>query len=196
MIRLQGFGIIKLGQVQNPRWPPLLKIAKTTKQTSSQKPLGIISCQFAWRVRGTLVLKIVKIKKSTAELSHSNILSVYKSNFAQVPISQDNTNVFGSDLITMVPEWNHFIFMQIDNPRLLPGAATKNSINTKMTISQDALVEIYPTLCQNVSCRKPFFFYWNGTILHLCKLTIQVGHRAVNKTSINMKMTISQEPSV
>ena len=59
-----------------------------------------------------------------------------------------------SELITMVPEWNHFILMQIDNPRLLPGAITKNSTN--MTISQDPLDEIDPTLCQNVSCMKPF----------------------------------------
>ena len=29
-------------------------------------------------------------------------------------------NVFYSDLITMVPKWNYFIFMQIDYPRWLP----------------------------------------------------------------------------
>ena len=56
-------------------------------------------------------------------------------------------NIFCSDLITMVPEWNYFIFMQIDYPRWPPGTVTKNSINTKMTISQDAFVEIDPTLC-------------------------------------------------
>ena len=61
-----------------------------------------------------------------------------------------NMNVFWSGLITMVPEWNHFIFMQTDYPR----AITKNSINTKMTISQEPLVEIDPTVCQNVSCMK------------------------------------------
>ena len=59
------------------------------------------------------VSKIMK-KKSTAELGHSDILSVYKSSFAQMPISLENMTVFWSDLITMVPEWNHFIFMQID----------------------------------------------------------------------------------
>ena len=42
--------------------------------------------------------------------------------------------------------------MQIDYPRWPPGTVTKNSINTKMTISQDPLVEIDPALCQNVSC--------------------------------------------
>ena len=67
-------------------------------------------------------------------------------------------NVFCSDLITMVPEWNHFIFMLIDYPRWLPGTVTKNSVNTKMTISQDRLVEIDPTLCQNVSCIKTLYF--------------------------------------
>ena len=45
--------------------------------------------------------------------------------------------------------------MQIDYPRWPSGAVTKNSINTKM-ISQEPLVEIDPTLCQNVSGMKPF----------------------------------------
>ena len=77
----------------------------------------------------------MKIKKKTAEEGHSDLLCVYKSNFAQMPISRENVNVFCSDLITMVPKWNYFIFMQIDYPRCPPGAVTKNSINTKMTIS-------------------------------------------------------------
>ena len=76
-------------------------------------------------------------KKSTAELGHRDILSVYKSNFAQMPISQENMNVYLTDSITMVPEWNHNIFMQIDNPRWPPGAVSKNGTNTKMTISQE-----------------------------------------------------------
>ena len=33
--------IIKLGQVEYPRWPPLLKIAKITKSTFSPEPLDI-----------------------------------------------------------------------------------------------------------------------------------------------------------
>ena len=71
-------------------------------------------------------------------------------------ISQENMNVFWSYSITMVPKWNHFIFIQIDNPRWPPGAITKDSINTKMTISQESLDEIDPALCQNVSCVKLF----------------------------------------
>ena len=59
----------------------------------------------------------------------------------------------------MVPEWNHFIFMQIVYPIWPLEAVTKNSINMKMTISQEPLVEIDPSLCQNVSCTKPFFFF-------------------------------------
>ena len=55
----------------------------------------------------------------------------------------------------MVPEWNHFIYMQIDNPRWPPRAVTKNS-GTKITISQEPLDEIDPLLCQNVSCMKTF----------------------------------------
>ena len=73
-----------------------------------------------------------------------------------MPISPENINVFWSDSMTMVPEWNHFILMQIDNPRWPQGAVTKNSIKTKMTISQEPLVEIDLTLCQNVSCMKAF----------------------------------------
>ena len=38
------------------------------------------------------------------------------------------------------------------------GTVTKNSLNTKMTISQEPMVEIDPTLCQNVSCMKLFFY--------------------------------------
>ena len=110
---------------------------KTTKSTSSPEPLGIIGYKFVGIMSGTLVFKIVKIEKSTVELGHTDLLSVYKSNFAQMSISQENMNVFWSDLITMVSEWNYFIFMQIDNPRWLPGAITKNSTNTKMTISQE-----------------------------------------------------------
>ena len=52
--------------------------------------------------------------------------------------------------ITMVPIWNSFIFMQIDYPRWPPGTVTENSINTKMTISQDPLIELDPTFGQNV----------------------------------------------
>ena len=47
------------------------------------------------------MFKIVKLKKSVAELGHSDLLNVYKSNFAQ--ISQENMNVLWSDSITMVP---------------------------------------------------------------------------------------------
>ena len=54
------------------------------------------------------------------------------------------------------------IFMQIDYPRWPSGAVTKNSINTKMTISQEPLVEIDPTLCQNVPCMKLFDFLQFG----------------------------------
>ena len=67
-------------------------------------------------------------------------------------------NVFCSDLITVVSKWNYFIFMQIDYPRWPPGAVTKHSLNTKMTISQDPLVETDPTLCQNVSCMNLLYF--------------------------------------
>ena len=67
-------------------------------------------------------------------------------------------NVFCLDLLTMVPKWNYFIFTQIDYQRWPPGTVTKNSINTKMKISQDPLVEIDPALSQDVSCMNPLYF--------------------------------------
>ena len=44
-----------------------------------------------------------------------------------MPISRGKKNVFCSDLITMVPKWNFFIFLQIDYPRWLPGTITNQS---------------------------------------------------------------------
>ena len=80
-------------------------------------------------------------------------------------------NVYCSDLIPMVPKWNYFIFMQIDYPRWLLGTITKNSINTKMTISEDPLVEIDPSLCQNVSCMNPLYFFavWDSKMAAVTK---------------------------
>ena len=80
-------------------------------------------------------------------------------------------NVFCSDLITMVPEWNYSIFMQIDHPRWPPGTVTKNSINTKMTTSQDPLVEIDPTFGQNVSCMNPLYVFavWDSKMAAVSK---------------------------
>ena len=81
----------------------------------------------------------MRIKKKTQQSKVTVTYFMYKSNFAQMPISRENVNVVCSDLITMVPKWNFFmfmqIFMQIDYPRWPPGTVTKNSINTKMTIS-------------------------------------------------------------
>ena len=47
-------------------------------------------------------------KKITAELGHSDLFGIYKSSFAQMPISKENMNVNWSDLITMFPEKNPF----------------------------------------------------------------------------------------
>ena len=61
--------------------------------------------------------------------------------------------------------------MQIDYPRWPPGTVTKNSINTKMTISQDPLVEIGPALCQNVSCINPLYMFavWDSKMAAVTK---------------------------
>ena len=63
MTRLQGFWMTKFSLVQNPRWPLLLKIAKTLKSLFSPEPLGIFGWNFTWSINGTLVLKIIKMKK-------------------------------------------------------------------------------------------------------------------------------------
>ena len=76
-----------------------------------------------------------------------------------------------SYLITMVPKWNYFIFIQIDCPRWPPGTVTKNSINKKIIISQDQLVEIEPTLCQNVSGMNRLYFFavWHSKMAAVTK---------------------------
>ena len=96
-----------------------------------------------------MVFKIYKNKKSTAELIHCDLFGVYNFSFAQLPISQDKINVFWSDLITMVPEWNSFIFMQTDYPRCPPGAVTLESKKINMTISQEPLVKLIQ-LCARI----------------------------------------------
>ena len=61
-----GFQNYKFGLgIKNPRCPPLLKIAKPSKSTFSPEPLNIIGYKFDWNINGTLVFKIVKIKKKT-----------------------------------------------------------------------------------------------------------------------------------
>ena len=89
-----------------------------------------------------------KKKISTGEFGHTDLLSVNKSNFGQMPISRENI-VFGSDSIKGIPELNFLKFKQMDYPRWLPRVVTKNSINMKMTISQELLIKINPTLFQN-----------------------------------------------
>ena len=79
MIRLQGFRTINLGYVKNPRWRPLLKIAKPSKSTFSPEPLDIIGYKFDWNINGTLVLKIMKIKKK-----HSRVRSQWPTLCLQV----------------------------------------------------------------------------------------------------------------
>ena len=113
----------------------------------------------------------MKKKKKKQQSKVSDLLCVYKSNFAQMPISRENVNVFCSDLITMVPKWNYFIFRQNDYPRWPPGTVTKNSINMKMTLSSDPLVEIDPSLCQNVSCMNPLYFFavWDSKMAAVTK---------------------------
>ena len=84
------------------------------------------------------MFKIMKKKKNKTQQSKVTVTYfVFTSpNLLRCQyLEKKNVNVFCSDLITMVPKWNYFIFMQIDYPRWPAGTVTKNSINTKMTIS-------------------------------------------------------------
>ena len=113
----------KLGQVENPRWPLLLEKSYSNKITFSRTVKYIwttkVCMQHQWDL---VVFKITKKKQKTAELGHNDLLSVYKSNFAQMPISRENMNLFWSDLTKIVPELNFFKFKQMDYPRLSPRA--------------------------------------------------------------------------
>ena len=63
---------------------------------------------------------------------------------------------------------------------------TKNSINTKMTISQEPLVEIDPTLFHDISNMKPFFFFF-----FFCILAFQDGrHLPFTKISAEQEIDI------
>ena len=84
MIRLQSFRITNLGKVKNPRWPPLLKIAKPSKLTFSPEPLDIIGYKFDWNINGTLVFKIMKIRKK-----HSRVRSQWPTLCLQVQFCSD-----------------------------------------------------------------------------------------------------------
>ena len=63
MIRLQGFRIVKFSQVENSRWPPLLKIAKLIKSSVSPERHGIFGWNFVWSISRTLMLIGIKLKK-------------------------------------------------------------------------------------------------------------------------------------
>ena len=81
-----------------------IKKKQQNKLLLQPEPLGLIGYKFAWNINGTLVFKIVKKeKKSATAFDHSDLHSVYPSNFAQMPISQENINVFWSHLIIIVP---------------------------------------------------------------------------------------------
>ena len=62
--------------------------------------------------------------------------------------------------------------MQIGYPRWPPEAVTKNSKNTKMTISQKSVIGVRPSLFQNDPCIKPFGFFREFGISSLHKLLL------------------------
>ena len=60
----------------------------------------------------------------------------------------------------MVPEWNHFIHMQIDHPKWPSGAVTKNSINTlKWQYLKNYWLKLIKLCARTFSCMKPFWVF-------------------------------------
>ena len=107
----------KIGSGQESMMAAVTKNSKNNKINFFFRTIRFFWLQICLEHKWNLGIQNCKNKqKTTSELGQSNQLSVYKSNFAQMPISQENMNLFWSDSITMVPEWNLFIFMQIDNP--------------------------------------------------------------------------------
>ena len=62
--------------------------------------------------------------------------------------------------------------MQLVYPGWLPEVVIKKGINMKMTIFQEALIKIGPTLCLNVSCMKPFRFFCDSAFQDDCHLLL------------------------
>ena len=61
-----------MGQIEYTRKPPLLKLAKAIKSTSSPEPFGIFGLNFACSMSGTLVFQIIYIKQeSCPETTHT-----------------------------------------------------------------------------------------------------------------------------
>ena len=54
------------------------------------------------------------------ELGHSDLLSAYKTDFAQMSLSQENAIDSGQIWSEMVLEWNYFNFVPVDYPRWPP----------------------------------------------------------------------------
>ena len=62
-----GFQNYKFGLGQESKMATITKNSKPLKSTFSPEPLDIIGYKFDWNINGTLVFKIMKIIKNTAE---------------------------------------------------------------------------------------------------------------------------------
>ena len=62
-----GFQNYKFGLGQESKRATITKNSNTIKSTFSPEPLDIICYKFDWNIDGTLVFKIMNIKKNTAE---------------------------------------------------------------------------------------------------------------------------------
>ena len=63
-----GFRPVKVSLVENPIWPPILKMAKPLKSTFSPEWLGIFGCNFVCITSGILMLSDIKMKKICSEI--------------------------------------------------------------------------------------------------------------------------------
>ena len=72
-----GFQNCKIGSGQESKMAIVTKNSKKQQIFFFSRTIRYNGYKFVWNISGTLVFKIVKIKKSTAELGHSDLLSVY-----------------------------------------------------------------------------------------------------------------------
>ena len=109
MISLQGLRLEKFYLVENSRWPPILKTAKSIKSAFSPELLGIFGWNFVWSISRTLMLNDIEMKKkSVAEKSHSDCskisstLTKFSSTLAFKFISPEWLGIFGWNMYGVV----------------------------------------------------------------------------------------------
>ena len=101
-----GFQNFRIRSGQESEMAAITKNRKNNMINFFSRTISYNWLEICFEREWNLGIQNCKIKKKTAELGHSDLLSVYKSSFAQMPTSQENINVFWPDSTTVVLEWN------------------------------------------------------------------------------------------